>query len=70
MIEVPFHRDEARKKPKVAMEYNTMGGVDRIDLHLTNYPVTKKRGKKYYKKNILPPFGYIVVECFCFILEA
>ncbi|GFT74924.1 piggyBac transposable element-derived protein 4 [Nephila pilipes] len=50
MIEVPSYMDEARKKPKVVMEYNnTMGGVDRMDQHLTNYPVTKKRGKKYKK---------------------
>ena len=55
------------------MEYNntTVGvvGVDRIYRHLTNYPVTKKKRKKYYKKNILPLFGYIVVESFCFIPE-
>ncbi|GBM28228.1 PiggyBac transposable element-derived protein 4 [Araneus ventricosus] len=51
MIEVPSYKNEVRKKPKVVMEYNnTMGGVDRMDQHLTNYPVTKKRGKKYYKK--------------------
>lgn len=51
MIEVPSHNDEVRKKPQVVMEYNnTMGGVDRLDQHLTNYPIIKKRGKKYYKK--------------------
>ncbi|XP_035217417.1 piggyBac transposable element-derived protein 4-like [Stegodyphus dumicola] len=44
MIEVPPYKDKVRKKPKVVMEYNnTMGGVDRMDQHLTNYPVTKKR---------------------------
>lgn len=51
MIEVPSHNDEVRKKPQVVMEYNnTMGGVDRLDQHLTNYPIIKKRGEKYYKK--------------------
>ncbi|GBN81315.1 PiggyBac transposable element-derived protein 4 [Araneus ventricosus] len=46
MIEVPSYKNEVRKKPKVVMEYNnTMGGVDRMDQHLTNYPVTKKRNK-------------------------
>ena len=38
-------------KPKVVVDYNdTMGGVDRLDQHLHDYPVTRKRGKKYYKK--------------------
>lgn len=33
------------------MEYNnTMGGVDRIDQHLINYPIIKKRTKKNYEK--------------------
>ena len=27
-----------------------MGGVDRVDQHLSNYPIVRKRGKKYYKK--------------------
>ncbi|CAL1269763.1 unnamed protein product [Larinioides sclopetarius] len=27
-----------------------MGGVDKVDQHLTDYPVTRKRGKKYYLK--------------------
>lgn len=39
------------KKPRVVVDYNTtMGGVDRVDQHLANYPVPRKRGKKYYKK--------------------
>ena len=39
------------KKPKVVCEYNfTMGGVDKVDQQLVDYPITRKRGKKYYKK--------------------
>lgn len=26
------------------------GGVDKVDQHLADYPITRKRGKKYYKK--------------------
>ncbi|GLV54168.1 uncharacterized protein CBL_21012, partial [Carabus blaptoides fortunei] len=44
-------RNKTIRKPKVICEYkNTMGGVDRADQHLTNYPVIKNRGKKYYLK--------------------
>ncbi|GFT02781.1 piggyBac transposable element-derived protein 4 [Trichonephila clavipes] len=51
MVQVQSHKNEIRRKPKAVMEYNnTMGGVDRLDQHLTNYPLIKKRGKKYYKK--------------------
>ena len=39
------------QKPKLVMDYNnTMGGVDRMDQHLSCYPTPRKRGKKYYKK--------------------
>ncbi|KAJ8949426.1 hypothetical protein NQ318_007526 [Aromia moschata] len=42
-------------KPKAVIDYNhTMGGVDRVDQHLADYALPRKRGKKYYKKNILP----------------
>lgn len=38
-------------KPQLVVDYNnTMGGVDKLDQHLHDYPVTRKRGKKYYKK--------------------
>lgn len=38
-------------KPKLVIYYNdTMGGVDRLDQHLHDYPIIRKRGKKYYKK--------------------
>ena len=30
-----------------------MVGVDRFDQHLTNYPIIKKRGKKFYYKIFL-----------------
>lgn len=39
------------KKPKLAMDYNnTMGGVDKVDQRLQDYPLTRKRRKRYYKK--------------------
>ena len=48
-------RGVVKSKPKLVLEYNnTMGGVDKVDQHLTDYPVPRKRGKKYYKK-IFPP---------------
>lgn len=44
-------RGEKVMKPKLVQDYNnTMGGVDRADQHLADYPLTRKRGKKYYKK--------------------
>ncbi|GFW31296.1 piggyBac transposable element-derived protein 4 [Trichonephila clavipes] len=47
MVQVQSHKNEIRRKPKAVMEYNnTIGGVDRLDQHLTNYPLIKKRGKK------------------------
>ncbi|XP_023228023.1 piggyBac transposable element-derived protein 4-like [Centruroides sculpturatus] len=40
-----------QSKPQVVLDYNhTMGGVDLLDQHLHDYPVTRKGGKKYYKK--------------------
>ncbi|GFV25138.1 piggyBac transposable element-derived protein 4 [Trichonephila clavipes] len=51
IIEVSSYKYEVRRKPQVLMEYNnTKGSVDRMDQHLINYPLRKKRGKKYYKK--------------------
>ncbi|XP_026462736.1 piggyBac transposable element-derived protein 4-like [Ctenocephalides felis] len=36
-----------KMKPKVSVDYNfTMGGVDRVDQHLSSYPLPRKRGKK------------------------
>lgn len=44
-------RGKDRTKPILVIDYNyTMGGVDKVDQHLSDYPVTRKRGKKYYKK--------------------
>lgn len=41
----------AISKPKVVIDYNnTMGGVDRLDQHLHDYPTTRKRGKNTTKK--------------------
>ncbi|KAG8237437.1 hypothetical protein J437_LFUL016249, partial [Ladona fulva] len=43
-------RGKLKTKPKVVVDYNdTMGGVDRVDQHLADYPIPRKRGKKYYK---------------------
>ena len=43
-------RQGSVKKPKVACEYNpTMGGVDKVDQQLEDYPIPRKQGKKYYK---------------------
>lgn len=44
-------RGKRKDKPVVVVDYNdTMGGVDRVDQHLADYPIPRKRGKKYYKK--------------------
>ncbi|GFV53440.1 piggyBac transposable element-derived protein 4 [Trichonephila clavipes] len=70
ITEMPSYKDEVRRKPHVVMEYNnTMGGVNRMDQHLTNYPITKKDGQGILQKNILPHFKYIILECFRFISE-
>lgn len=38
-------------KPSIVRDYNhTMGGVDKSDQMLSDYPVTRKRQKIYYKK--------------------
>lgn len=40
-------RQEIKKKTKTVVEYDdTMGGVDRVDQHLTNYPISKKSRQK------------------------
>ncbi|KAF2886199.1 hypothetical protein ILUMI_19975 [Ignelater luminosus] len=45
------NRGETISKPKLVHEYNdTMGGVDRVDQHLADYTLPRKRGKNYYKK--------------------
>lgn len=44
-------RNKVVSKPQVVIDYNdTMGGVDRVDQHLSDYALPRKRGKKYYKK--------------------
>lgn len=56
MVEVGVKRKRSeenatKKKPAVVIDYNdTMGGVDRVDQHLADYPLPRKRGKKYYVK--------------------
>ena len=38
------------KKPTIVQDYNnTMGGVDRMDQMLSNYPVTRNRQRYYVK---------------------
>lgn len=47
-------KNKTAKKPKAILDYNhTMGGVDRADQHLTDYPISRKRGKKFYMKIFL-----------------
>jgi hypothetical protein len=44
-------KGKEKVKPAAVISYNeTMGGVDKVDQHVANNPVTRKRGKKYYKK--------------------
>ncbi|GFX84725.1 piggyBac transposable element-derived protein 4 [Trichonephila clavipes] len=63
MVQVQSHKNEIRRKPKAVMEYNnTMGGVDRLDQHLTNYPFDKEKGKEVLQKNILSSIGHMFVE--------
>ncbi|KAG8233326.1 hypothetical protein J437_LFUL017304 [Ladona fulva] len=39
------------RKPSVVLDYNqTMGSVDKVDQHLADYRIPRKREKKYYKK--------------------
>lgn len=46
------NRGEQKQKPQVVVDYNdTTGGVDKVDQHLTDYSITRKRGKKYYKNH-------------------
>ena len=50
MVDVSTPRQE-KIKPQVVVDYNfTMGGVDKVDQHMVDYPIPRKRGKKYYKK--------------------
>ncbi|XP_067121900.1 piggyBac transposable element-derived protein 4-like [Centruroides vittatus] len=52
-------------KPRVVVDYNdTMGGVDRLDQQLHDYPVARKRGKKYYKKIFFHLFDICLYNSF------
>ncbi|GFW02183.1 hypothetical protein TNCV_4144491 [Trichonephila clavipes] len=45
MIEFENKKKEKKLKPKVAHDYNnTMRGVDKVDQHLTDYPVARLAG--------------------------
>ncbi|XP_023238888.1 piggyBac transposable element-derived protein 4-like [Centruroides sculpturatus] len=51
MVRKQTHAGKIVVKPQVVVDYNdTMGGVDVLDQHLRDYPVARKRGKKFYKK--------------------
>ncbi|XP_067121649.1 piggyBac transposable element-derived protein 4-like [Centruroides vittatus] len=51
MVSKTTHAGKIVIKPQVVVDYNdTMGGVDLLDQHLRDYPVARKRGKKFYKK--------------------
>ncbi|GFS93188.1 piggyBac transposable element-derived protein 4 [Trichonephila clavipes] len=44
MIEFADKKKEKKLKPKVVHDNkNTMGGVDKVDQHLTDYPVARKQ---------------------------
>lgn len=50
MVEVE-KRGVISKRPECVISYNdTMGGVDRVDQHISCYSTPRKRGKKWYKK--------------------
>ncbi|GFW63943.1 piggyBac transposable element-derived protein 4 [Trichonephila clavipes] len=60
MVQVQSHKNEIRRKPKAVMEYNnTMGGVDRLDKHLTNYPLIKKRGRMDIVDCLIERYGEV-----------
>lgn len=64
-------RQEPVKKPKVVCEYNhTMGGVDKVDQQLVDYPIPRKRGKKYYKTVFFHLMDIAVWNAFILHLEA
>ena len=52
MVDVAVRRGPVQK-PKVVLDYNyTMGGVDRVDQHLSCYPTPRKSGKNITKRFI------------------
>ncbi|KAF2893788.1 hypothetical protein ILUMI_12384 [Ignelater luminosus] len=56
---------ETISKPKLVHEYNeSMGGVDRVDQHLADYTLPRKRGKKYYKKIFFHLFDLALLNSF------
>ncbi|GFX18552.1 piggyBac transposable element-derived protein 4 [Trichonephila clavipes] len=62
MVQVQSHKNDIRRKPKAVMEYNNiMGGVDRLDKHLTNYPLIKKRRER----SITKIFFRLLDICLC-----
>ncbi|GFT85229.1 piggyBac transposable element-derived protein 4 [Trichonephila clavipes] len=64
MVQVQSHKNEIRRKHKAVMEYNNaMGGVDRLDKHLTNYPLIKK--KKRGKREVLQKYSFIYWTYVC-----
>ncbi|GFW12656.1 piggyBac transposable element-derived protein 4 [Trichonephila clavipes] len=63
MVQVQSHKNEIRRKYKAVMKYNnTMGGVDRLDKHLTNYPLIKKG-----ERGITKIFFHVLDICLCTI---
>jgi len=52
-------------KPKLIVDYNnTIGGIDRLDQHLHDYQISKKREKKYYKKIFMHLIDLVVFNSF------
>ena len=64
MVEIE-RRGEPVLKPKVVYEYNfAMGGVDKVNQQLVDYPITRKRGKRYYKKVFFHLMDFAVWNAF------
>ncbi|KAF2362286.1 PiggyBac transposable element-derived protein [Trinorchestia longiramus] len=54
-------RRRTTMKSMVVCDYNhSKGGVDKADQHLSDYPVAKKRTKKYYRNLFFHMFGMAV----------
>ena len=47
-----------------------MGGVDKVDQQLVDYPITRKRGKRYYKKVFFHLMDFAVWNAFLLYNES
>lgn len=66
----PRKDGSAIRKPKLVVDYNdTMAGVDRLDQHIHDYPITRKRCKKYCKKMFHQLLDLCIWNAFEFIIK-